>query len=336
MKYEYCVYIGRFSPWHNAHFAIAQQAFNIAKQVIIVIGSSNGPRTIKNPWNDQERKEMIQSTLTPDQLDRVTFVHARDNLYNNNAWLTSVQDKINQVTDYNQNVALIGFESDDTSWYLQSFPQFTFIPFKTEYQFHATDIRNLYFSHDDSYKTMVPQGVVSYLESFKKNNFFTNLKEEKTYIDNYKESWRGAPFPPIFQTVDAVVVKSGHVLVVNRRCNPGKGLYALPGGFLNPREYLLDGALRELKEETSIKVSLTNLRNAVANQHTFDAPDRSLRGRTITTAFLVDLGTGELPGIKGGDDASRAVWLPLNEFYEMENEFFDDHYYIVKYFVSRF
>lgn len=334
MKYEYCVYIGRFSPFHNAHLAILNKAFSIAENVIVIIGSANSPRTIKNPWNDQERKEMIQSTLTPDQLLKTTFINARDNLYNNNAWLSTVQEKINQATNYSEKVALIGFESDDTSWYLKSFPQLKFEQFKTEYDFHATDIRNLYFSHDDSYKSMVPQGVSNYLELFKKTKFFNNLKEEKNYIDNYKESWRGAPFPPIFVTTDCVVIRSGHILVVTRRCNPGKGLYALPGGFLNQRETIVDGAIRELKEETGIKVSIQNLKNAITNQKVFDSVDRSLRGRTITHAFLIDLLNGDLPAIKGGDDAERAFWLPFNEFYELENQFFDDHYFIINYFIQ--
>lgn len=336
MKYEYCVYIGRFSPWHKAHAAIANEAFNIAEKVIVVLGSCHSARTIKNPWTDQERKEMIQSTLTPEQLERITFVHARDNLYNDNAWLVSVQEKIDNETDFSQNVALIGFESDDTSWYLKSFPQYTFIPFETEYKYHATEIRNLYFSHDENYKTMIPEGVVRYLEIFKQTSHFASLKEEKNYIDRYKESWRGAPFPPVFVTCDAIVVKSGHVLVVTRRCNPGKGLYALPGGFLNPRERIVDGVIRELKEETGIKVQTNVLRNAISNQHVFDAPDRSLRGRTITHGFLIDLGNGPLPAVKGSDDADKALWLPLNEFFQMENQFFDDHFHIIRFFASRF
>jgi bifunctional NMN adenylyltransferase/nudix hydrolase len=79
-------------------------------------------------------------------------------------------------------------------------------------------------------------------------------------IEKYKESWKAAPFPPTFVTVDAVVVQSGHVLLVKRKAMPGAGLWALPGGFLNQEETLLDGAIRELKEETKIKVPVPVLK----------------------------------------------------------------------------
>ena len=57
----------------------------------------------------------------------------------------------------------------------------------------------------------------------------------------YKARWRTAPYAPIFCTVDALVQTGGHVLLVRRGGYPGKGLWALPGGFLEPRERLLQG-----------------------------------------------------------------------------------------------
>ena len=64
-------------------------------------------------------------------------------------------------------------------------------------------------------------------------------------------------------TVDAVVVQSGHILLVKRGDMPGKGLWALPGGFLNQEETMLDGAIRELKEETKIKVPVPVLKGSI-------------------------------------------------------------------------
>ena len=58
------------------------------------------------------------------------------------------------------------------------------------------------------------------------------LVEEQAYIKRYKDIWADAPYAPTFVTTDAVVIQSGHVLLVKRRTAPGKGLWALPGGFL--------------------------------------------------------------------------------------------------------
>lgn len=337
-NFDYCVFIGRFSPFHKAHQAILNKALSVAKKVIIVIGSSNTSRTIKNPWSANERQEMIKSCLSSDDLQKVSFVQMGDYLYNDNLWISTLQSKINDITDYSDNVALIGHESDESSYYLKLFPQYKSVSYayNPDFKFHANKVRELYFAHDASYKPMLPEKIVAYLDDFKNTQLFANLKQEKEFLDNYKELWRGAPFPPTFMTVDSVVIKSGHILVVTRRSNPGKGLLALPGGFLNQNEKLQDAALRELKEETAIKMSVVDLKKSIIASNIFDEPQRSLRGRTITTAYLLNLGTGPLPAIKGGDDAEKAQWLPLSDFYSMSSEFFEDHWHIINYFVSKF
>ena len=59
-KYDYVVFIGRFEPFHIGHQEVVQRALEIAERVIILVGSSNQPRTIKNPWTFGNRKEMIE------------------------------------------------------------------------------------------------------------------------------------------------------------------------------------------------------------------------------------------------------------------------------------
>jgi bifunctional NMN adenylyltransferase/nudix hydrolase len=336
-SFDFNIFIGRFSPFHNAHKVILDKALSISKQVIVVLGSASSPRTVRNPWKVDERINMISSSLSEEENKRIHFVHINDYTYNDNLWFATLQQKITDIVNGSTNIALVGFESDETSFYLKSFPQYTYISVPTEYKFHASKVRDLYFSYDISYKEMVPKGTLNYLESFKNDKNFSYLKKEKDFLDDYKERWRGAPFPPIFTTVDCVVIKSGHVLVVTRKTNPGKGLYALPGGFVNQKEKIKDAALRELKEETGIKINLSDLKKSITNFRVFDDPFRSERGRVITNAFLINLGTtGALPYVKGADDAEKACWLPLGEFQSLEDSFFDDHYHIIKYFESTF
>jgi bifunctional NMN adenylyltransferase/nudix hydrolase len=102
---------------------------------------------------------------------------------------------------------------------------------------------------------------------------------------------------------------------------------ALPGGFINVRERVVDGILRELREETKLKIPEKVLRGSIQKVELFDAVDRSLRGRTITHAALIELPAGKLPPVKGSDDAKKAVWVPLSSI--REEDMFEDHYHII-------
>lgn len=335
-NFDYCVFIGRFSPFHKGHLEILKKALSISKKVIVVIGSASAPRSIKNPWNFEERKRMIETSLNYEELVNVIFIDMNDYLYNNNLWVSVLQQKIGKASEFSENVALIGFKSDETSFYLDLFPQFKYIEHPTNYNFHATEIRDLYFAKNFKYKDMIPDGSANFLDKFLFSNEFNFLQEEKKYIDKYKASWSSAPFPPIFVTVDSIVIKSGHILLIKRGHNPGKGLFAMPGGFVNNNEHLQDAALRELKEETSIKVNIADLKKSIVESKVFDEPNRSLRGRVISHTFLIDLGTGALPKIKHGDNAAGCSWMPLSEFYNLESQFFDDHFHIIRSFVSKY
>jgi bifunctional NMN adenylyltransferase/nudix hydrolase len=329
--FKYCVVIGRFQPFHHAHHELIREALSLAETALVIIGSAHKAPTISNPWSADQRQEMIASALSPEELARVKFLQVRDFWYTNNRWLTEVQGLVYDATD--------GIDDDqicdlgELSW----FPQWKFFKMRNlDRMPHATKVRELYFKHDCAYKNHVSTGVATYLENFKSTDSFKNLKDEYEHVGNYRESWRCAPFPPTFVTTDCIVIKSGHVLVVRRKGNPGRGLIALPGGFLNQKETIQEGALRELKEETGIKVSKEELEKAIIETKVFDYPDRSLRGRTITHAYLIDLGSGPLPVVKGSDDADKAWWMSLSDLATREDQFFEDHFHIISHFVNKF
>ena len=341
-KFDFGVYIGRFEPFHVAHLASVNFALEQCETLIVVIGSCNKPRTTKNPWTAAERGAMILDSLTYEQQQRIKFVLANDHLYNDNVWVTSVQRQVSEITTggtehASPTIALFGHEKDDSSFYLRIFPQWKFIETdEIKGVKGATEIRELYFRGDAEFRGYLPNAVIHFLVKFRETPEFEKLKEEFHFIESYKEAWRGAPFPPMFVTVDAVVFKSGHVLVVKRKGNPGKGLPALPGGVLTQKETTRAGAIRELREETGIKVPNAQLSSAIVDSHVFDHPGRSLRGRTITHAFAIDLGTGELPRVRGSDDAEKAWWMPLNEVFASESSFFEDHFHIITHFAQKF
>lgn len=103
----------------------------------------------------------------------------------------------------------------------------------------------------------------------------------------------------------AVRDRSLHVLLVERGRPPFQGMWAFPGGLVEPDEPLAQAARRELAEETGVRdVSfLTQL--AV-----FGRPDRDPRGRVISVAYLGL--TPRVWEVKGADDAARARWWPID------------------------
>ena len=330
------VFIGRFQPFHNGHKAVIDAALEQAKEVVVVVGSSFAARNIRNPFTFQERKAMIEAVFPT---DRVKVVPVSDYPYDDNKWVNAIQKIVDETIPHAQDVGLIGHSKDSTSYYLNIFPRWkNHVEVPDVGGINATNIRKALFGNGD-FGVLDHMPVATRHEMNKVilagsngRGYWDTLYNEYEMVKKYKEAWKAAPFPPTFMTVDAVVVQSGHILLVKRGDMPGKGLWALPGGFLNQEETMLDGAIRELKEETKIKVPVPVLKGSIKESKTFDAPNRSSRGRTITQAFLIDLGVGELPKVKGADDAEKAFWVPFKDV--KQEKFFEDHYFLLDYFLN--
>ena len=317
MNKSYCVFCGRFQPFHNAHKQIIDNALKIADEVCVIIGSYRQTPTVKNPWTYEMREAMIRSCYSLAENDRIKVAPMRDFLYNDNTWITSMMDIIAKMSNHSEKVKIIGHKKDLSSDYLDMFPQWGFEEVELIEPLNATNIRDLFFKRDANMKFIkhvVPSSTFDILVKFKEyTTDYEQIIREREFIANYKKQYASLPYPPIFVTTDALVVCSGHILLVERKAFPGKGLWALPGGFLNPTERITQGAVRELKEETKIKVPTPVLEGSIKRVQVFDHPDRSTRGRTITHCFLIELPDGELPKVKGSDDAKTAQWIPISQ-----------------------
>jgi len=339
MKHHTVVFVGRFQPPHRAHIQIMERALEHCQQLVVLCGSANQPRTIKNPFTVAEREEMIMASLPDNLHNRVVVLPLHDKTYNDQQWALQVQEKVTSVAE-TDSIAIIGHAKDETSYYLNMFPQWDLIDVTNIDDIHASDIRDAYFKEDswDEFDSTIgsylPCAIHDYLQAFTLRPEFEDLVSEYAFIREYRAAWDDAPYAPTFVTVDAVVIQSGHVLLVRRRANPGKNLYAIPGGFLDHNERTVDGAIRELREETKIKVPIPVLRGSIKSSEVFDHPNRSLRGRTITHACLIELPPGELPKVKGSDDADKAKWIPLNVLQRMEDQLFEDHFHIIQHFLG--
>ncbi|NJK44941.1 MAG: bifunctional nicotinamide-nucleotide adenylyltransferase/Nudix hydroxylase [Pleurocapsa sp. SU_196_0] len=329
------VFIGRFQPPHETHVAVMLEGLQRVQKLIVVIGSARSARSIKNPFTAEERERLIADSLEAAGVNRnrFAFVQVRDYFYNEAMWLAEVQGGVHAITKGSTDISLLGHVKDGSSYYLKSFPNWQFSPTSIVSSRNATAVREaLWRGETTTALEAVSPAVRDFLETFVTTPEYADLRAEFEYVQEYKRQWSTAPYPPVFVTTDAVVMKSGFVLVVKRGDHPGKGRLALPGGFLNQKETLLQGCLRELREETGFKV---DWEKHLRSSQVFDYPDRSVRGRTVTHAFHFDLGLGSLPEVKGADDATDAFWMPLSETLAKPELFFEDHHAILEHFVMR-
>ncbi len=336
-QYDKIVFIGRFQPFHNQHFETVKRALDLADEVIIAIGSVNRSPNIKDPWCFSERMDMIISNFDKEQASRIKFVPIKDHLYNDTLWATRVVQSVSEHIKFNDRVGLIGANKDESSFYLNLFPGFDRVPTDHVIGIDATNIRNKIFSNAfDLYAQPLPAQTKFWIDAWVESNRdeFERLCAEFSFIRRYHRSWETAPYPPTFVTVDAVVTCGDHILLVERNAAPGEGLWALPGGFVDQKERLVAACIRELREETRLKVPEAVLRNRIARQQVFDHPARSLRGRTLTHAFHIPLEDTILPKVKGGDDAARAFWVPMAEVVANQNRMYEDHAFIIEEFTG--
>lgn len=116
------------------------------------------------------------------------------------------------------------------------------------------------------------------------------------------------------------------LLLVNRRNEPFKGQWCLPGGFVDIDEELDDAVARELAEETG----LTGLR--LEQVHSFGKCGRDPRGRVITVTYMGIVRKGESK-VKAGDDAAKAKWFDIDK---LPKELAFDHNDVTKFVIKKF
>ncbi|PTX43179.1 8-oxo-dGTP diphosphatase [Christiangramia gaetbulicola] len=120
-------------------------------------------------------------------------------------------------------------------------------------------------------------------------------------------------------TVDSVVFckvnNQFKVLLIQRKNDPFKGQWALPGGFVDEGEDLETAAKRELEEETGVKVE------SMQQVQTFGKPGRDPRGHTISIGFLSRIYCEE--HLEPSDDAKDARWFEIEKLPDMDLAF--DH-----------
>jgi bifunctional NMN adenylyltransferase/nudix hydrolase len=369
------VMIGRFNPLHLGHCHVLSRALETSDLLIVLVGSSGQARSLKNPFSFDERKQMILKWQASHdgpytKTNRTSILPLYDHPYSDDMWIAEVQQTVrNEVYQHfphdDVKVSLTGSDKDQSTWYLKAFPQWELDLVNehdhAEGSISATSVREVLYNSDVDEKGFedlywkLPATTSIFLRTIARAGGLDSLRQEYKFIQSYKKAWSVAPYAPTFNTADAVVIQSGHVLVVKRGANPGKGLWALPGGFVDQTETIENAAIRELIEETgirltegkkSLEITKSMLKGSIVSKEIFDKPDRSARGRTITVAYLFKLDdTKPLPKVKGQNvpeheangkdivETEQAFWLPLDRALANTEMWFEDHIFILQHFL---
>ena len=294
-SFDAIVVAGRFSPAHKGHkYGLFAKAIEQTNHLIVVVGSSYQPRNLSNPWISPERAEMIKGVAGELRQETgkdfaLSIVMVPDFVYDDGDWATDVRSKVKTAIDKNgqdprkAKIALLGHEKDSSSYYLNRFPEWKLIKADAypdaNSVVNATQFRDLLLNgHAGIALQALPDASANVVQRIMQSSDWEMLCEWYTQNEEYKRQWASTPYPSQFMTTDAIVYQAGHVLLVKRGRNPGKGLWALPGGFVESDEWTLDSCLRELAEETGIKLKPTQLKPLIKDSYLFDAPKRSARG----------------------------------------------------------
>lgn len=346
--FDLLVFIGRFQPFHNGHLAVVRGALERADRLLVLAGSAGRARSLRDPFSAAERAGAIRACLSPAQAQRVTVAPLADAMYNDAAWIRNVHRAVAECAaglfpgreEADLRIGLVGHGKDHSSYYLKLFPTWGAVNVPNHEGISATGLRALYFGQpwergaaapeaEAVLAGRLPPAVLAWLEDFARGADYAELKAEQAFVEQYQAQFAGLKYPAQHHTADALVLQGGHILLVRRCARPGRGLLALPGGFIKPDETALDAAVRELQEETHLELPEAALHGALTGRELFDDPHRSSRGRTFTTAFRFELRPEtRLPRVRGDDDAAAALWLPLAKL--RCEELFEDHYFIVQ------
>lgn len=105
-------------------------------------------------------------------------------------------------------------------------------------------------------------------------------------------------------TADGIIIRDEQILLIQRKNDPFKGKWALPGGFVEYGESTEKAVTREVFEETGLKTKISELAGVYSD------PNRDPRGHTITIAYILEILNGKFGA---GDDASDVKFFKLNK-----------------------
>lgn len=176
-EFDYLIFIGRFQPFHLAHLAVIEEAFRHSQQLIILLGSAQPERTLKNIFNIAEREQMILSAF-PEALHQRIHFGALVDVYDDVKWTRAVKQAVADiVANPAKKVGLIGHFKDQSSYYLSLFPEWPLVELENFYYLSATPIREKYLAGELPELAQVPASTIRFLKGFQGTEHYRQLQQ---------------------------------------------------------------------------------------------------------------------------------------------------------------
>lgn len=285
------VFIGRCQPPHDAHVASVIAALNTAPRVLVLLGSANLARSVRNPLGAPERAVLLRRAVQDAGGDvrRVTIRPLPDR-FDGERWAADVRAVAATVFGQGAQVALVGHEKDASGAYLRWFPDWTRVGLPGIPALDATSIRAAWLT-GMPLPPGVPSTVAEWLAAFTCTRAHARLALEWQAVEAARTE-----VPPGARLHEErwLHVHAGHVWLHTRRDDIGRGLWALPGGVL---------PVGEMPDRAGI---------------VFDHPARSLVGQAVAHVFQ-----GAPPVSLGAHP------VPLNTALARPRRFHEDHHVIL-------
>lgn len=316
MNRTYGTIICRVQPFHDAHQKIFTQALELVDTLVVILGSSDAARSLYNPWTPHEREEMVLSCF-PDQRERIKFVHAVDHPYDNQAWLKHINQLVDKITDHSSAITFFGHRKDHTSDYLNWFPKWGNLhEFPSILEgLSATQIRENYFSHKDSWRKNLPNSTIHFLEKWQNTTYFVDICHELDYYQTQRKPLlnlsKKLNQPITFSYLSICLTSHSQLLLERRTTTPGKGLWCLPEIPIHTSTPLKRVFIPYLMEDLKVRFINPNLLlHQVDQLHSpkmFDNPRNSQQGRTIKYIWQIKLDKQNLT--PASTESDRSKWF---------------------------
>lgn len=339
------VIIGRFQPFHRGHRKLFEQASTISKDALVLIGSAFRPRSSRYAFTWDERASFIETALKSAGIDlNITCLPLVDTLYDDATWAGNVRTAIdlhlrNHILDpHETKIVLVGNDEFESSKYLNAFPEYETMKVEAATSkgvtLDATDLKDsIFFDKFEReelctiYGTAEIYQLMAWMEG--NSDAVKKIRSDAENCRNHRvglirsSKGYGHEFP--MNCAEAIVVQSGHILLIEREGSGG--ILSLPGLPLD-RETAQDAAIRALHEQAGLGVDKAQLQSVLVKRMVFDHLERSDRGWLRTEAFNFELeDASKQAKIRAGTGVKRAQWLPINQL--TPDVMYEDHFDII-------
>jgi len=296
------IFIGRFQPFHNGHMAVVQEMEKAKdlEEIIIGIGTAQIGHTSYNPFTADEREDMIIKSL---ELEKPYQIIKIPDINDYSKWVSYVESLCPDFNVVYSGNTITKKLFEDKGYNVRGENVFEIIS--------ATEVRQL-MVNKGNWQDYVPNGTVEVIEMV---NGEKRLRELNSKYSN----------PGV--TADVIIdYKSRGIVLIKRKFEPYKGLWAIPGGFLDAgRETIEMTGVREAEEETNLVININDL-NLLG---VYSEPGRDPRGPTISVAYYTKVNEGTL---KAKDDAKEVKVfknIPSRLAFD-HNKILEDYFKIIK------